>query len=89
MVRLYGEHESYTADKLSQSLAGLIADGVGVTVDLRHTTFIDSTVIGVLLATHRRAKDAQLPFTLLLGEETGWPVRRLLEVTGTHFDLEE
>lgn len=88
MVRLLGEHESYTADKLAQSLSGLLAEGVGVTIDLRHASFIDSTVIGVLLAAHRRAKEARLDFGLLLGDETGWPVRRLLEVTGTHFDVE-
>jgi anti-sigma B factor antagonist len=91
VVALTGEHEAYTADKLARHLAGLLVEGVGVTVDLRNATFIDSTVVGVLIAAHRRATDAQLPFVLQVGTETGWAVRRLLEVTGlgTQLDVVE
>jgi anti-sigma B factor antagonist len=89
VVRLDGEHEAYTADKLARSIGPLLDEGAGVTIDLRQATFIDSTVIGVLLAAHKRADEAGLDFVLLLGEQTGWPVRRLLEVTGlaTQFDV--
>jgi anti-sigma B factor antagonist len=82
VVALSGEHEAYTADKLARQLSALIAESVPVTVDLRQATFIDSTVVGVLIAAHRRAAGEGLPFNLLVGGETGWPVRRLLEVTG-------
>jgi anti-sigma B factor antagonist len=88
VVALNGEHESYTADKLARHLSALLTEGVGVTVDLRRATFIDSTVIGVLTAAHRRARSAGLDFVLLIGDETGWPVRRLLEVTGLGTQLE-
>lgn len=90
-IRLDGEHEAYTADKLAKNLSGLLTEGVPVTVDLRNASFIDSTVVGVLLAANRRAGDAGLGFQLLLGEGTGWPVRRLLEVTGlqARFDVVE
>lgn len=81
-VGLSGEHEAYTADKLAKNLSGLIAEGVPITVDLRETEFIDSAVVGVLLAAQRRANEAQLDFTLLMGPQTGWPVHRMLEVTG-------
>lgn len=81
-IRLSGEHEAYTADKLAKSLSGLITEGVPVTVDLSETEFIDSTVVGVLLAGQRRATDAGLDFLLLMGPHTGWPVHRMLEVTG-------
>lgn len=81
-VSLSGEHEAYTADKLAKNLSGLIAEGVPVTIDLRQTDFVDSTVIGVLLAAQRRADDVGLDFRLVLGPETGWPVQRMLEVTG-------
>lgn len=89
VVRLDGEHESYTANKLAKNLSALLSEGVPVTVDLGHATFIDSTVLGVLLSANRRAGDAGLDFTLLLGDGTGWPVRRLLEVTGlgAQFDV--
>jgi anti-sigma B factor antagonist len=91
VVRLDGEHEAYSADKLARSLAGLIDEDVPVWVDLRRATFIDSTVVGVLLAIARRATERDLQFTLHLGEGTGWPVRRLLEVTGLdmQFDVVE
>jgi anti-anti-sigma factor len=88
VVALSGEHEAYTADKLARHLAALLTEGVGVSVDLRRATFIDSTVIGVLTAAHRRAQAAELDFVLLIGDETGWPVRRLLEVTGLGTQLQ-
>ena len=81
-VTLSGEHEAYTADKLAKNLSGLITEGVPVTIDLRQTEFIDSTVVGVLLAAQRRADEARLDFRLVLGPQTGWPVQRMLEVTG-------
>jgi anti-sigma B factor antagonist len=81
VVVLDGEHEAYTADKLARQLRALFDEGVGVTIDLARTTFIDSTMIGVLIAAQRGATERGLPFVLRLGDETGWPVRRLLEVT--------
>ena len=88
VIALSGEHEAFTSDKLARNLTALIAEGVPVTVDLRHATFIDSTVVGVLLGAHRRAVAEGLEFVLLLGAETGWPVRRLLEVTGLDSELD-
>ena len=88
VIKLSGEHEAYSADKLARNLSALIAEGVPVTVDLRQATFIDSTVVGVLLGAHRRAREAELELVLLLGSETGWPVRRMLEVTGLDSELD-
>ena len=81
-VALRGEHEAYTADKLAKQIAALLDEGVGVTVDLRQASFIDSTVVGVLIAGLRLAEERGLELELMLGSETGWPVRRMLEVTG-------
>ena len=88
-VALVGEHEAYTADKLAKHLRGLLDEGMPVVVDLRHATFLDSTVVGVLIASRKRARELGLEFVLRLGEDTGWPVRRLLEVTGldAEFDV--
>ena len=82
VVALEGEHEAYAADKLAKHLRALMDEQVGITIDLGRATFIDSTVVGVLIAAQRRARELGLAFTLRLGAETGWPVRRLLEVTG-------
>jgi anti-sigma B factor antagonist len=89
VVALVGEHEAYTAEKLARTIAGLIEEGASVAIDLRHATFIDSTVVGVLLAGRRRASAGGLSFVLLMGDETGWPVKRVLEVTGVgaQFDV--
>ena len=88
VIALVGEHEAYTADKLAKQLSALLSEGVSVTVDLRHTIFVDSTVVGVLLAARRRADDSETSFELVLGPTTGWPVLRILEVTGVaeHLD---
>jgi anti-sigma B factor antagonist len=88
VVALSGEHEAYTAEKLARHVSGLLAEGIAVTIDLRQATFIDSTVVGVLIAAHRRATEAELGFALLIGDETGWPVRRLLEVSGLGTELD-
>jgi anti-anti-sigma factor len=88
IVAVRGEHEAYSADKLARNLTALIAEGIPVTVDLREAAFIDSTVVGVLIAAHRRAAEAGQEFVLLLGSETGWPVRRLLDVTGLDAEID-
>ncbi|HVV59836.1 MAG TPA: STAS domain-containing protein [Gaiellaceae bacterium] len=82
VVGLRGEHESYSADRLARHLDALLAEGLSIAVDLSATEFVDSTVVGVLLAGSHRAKTRLLGFVLVLGEGTGWPVQRLLDVTG-------
>jgi anti-sigma B factor antagonist len=86
-IVLRGEHEAYTADKLLRQLTALIDEGLSVSVDLREATFIDSTVVGVLIGTRRRAEEHGVDFALVLGRDTGWPVRRLLEITGLQEQL--
>ena len=88
VVELKGEHEAYTADKLSQQLEALIDDGFGIVVDLQHASFIDSMTAGVLLAAHRRAEANMTEFRIVLGDGTGWAVRTLLDVTGLRSVLE-
>lgn len=51
-------------------------------VDLEAATFLDSTVIGALLAGQRKAKAAGLPFVLVVNTVTGPDVRRTFEMTG-------
>ncbi len=89
VIALVGEHEAYTAEKLARTITGLLEEGASIAIDLRQTMFIDSTVVGVLLAGRRRASARDLSFVLLMGEETGWPVKRVLEVTGVvaQFDV--
>ena len=57
-------------------------------MDLRNASFIDSMTAGVLLAAHRRAEAKGTEFRVVLGEETGWAVRSLLDITGLGSVLE-
>jgi anti-anti-sigma factor len=82
VVELKGEHEAYTAAKLRRELDNLLDEGFGVVVDLRSALFIDSHTAGVLLTAHRRAEEKGTPFRTVLGDDTGWAVRSLLDVTG-------
>ena len=87
-ITVTAEHEAYSADKLTRNLAELIDEGVSITIDLRQAAFVDSTVISVLLVAARDAEARELGFTLQLGPETGWPVRRLVDVTGLATQLD-
>jgi anti-anti-sigma factor len=82
VVELKGEHEAYTAAKLGRELDNLVDEGLGVVVDLRRTSFIDSQTAGVLLTALRRAEAKGTAFRTVLGDDTGWAVRSLLDVTG-------
>ncbi len=82
VVELKGEHEAYSATKLRRELDNLVDEGFGILVDLRPTSYIDSQTADVLLNAHRRAERKGTTFRTVLGEDTGWAVRRLLDVTG-------
>jgi anti-anti-sigma factor len=82
VVELKGEHEAYSAPRLCRELDHLVDEGFEVVVDLRRTSFLDSETAGVLLGAHRRARAKGTRFRTVLGEETGWAVRSLLDVTG-------
>jgi anti-anti-sigma factor len=88
VVELKGEHEAYTAAKLERELDNLLAEGYGIQIDLQKASFIDSTTAGLLLAAHRRAQSKGTEFRVVLGDETGWAVRTLLDVTGLGSVLE-
>jgi anti-anti-sigma factor len=82
VVELKGEHEAYTAQKLESELDALIDEGFGIIVDLQQASFIDSQTAGLLLAAHRRAEEKGSGFRVVLGDDTGWAVRQLLDITG-------
>jgi anti-sigma B factor antagonist len=55
IVSLGGEVDVHTAPRLDEEIAGAIETGARrVVVDLAGTSFIDSTVVGVLLRAHQR-----------------------------------
>jgi anti-anti-sigma factor len=82
IVVLEGEHELFNAPKLRRQLEGLIGEGLGVVIDLTQATFLDSSVVAVLLRARERAEAAGVPLSIVLDDSTGEPVRRMFEITG-------
>jgi anti-sigma B factor antagonist len=82
VVKLTGEHDLYTAPTLQDRIEGVIDEGAPLVVDLTGATFIDSSVLRVLLEARREAEERGLGFAVALGEDEAPGVRRMLEVTG-------
>jgi anti-sigma B factor antagonist len=82
VVALLGEHDAFSSTRLENELALLVDDGVGIVVDLREATFLDSQTLSVLLAARHQADEASLGFAIVLPDDDGSQVHRLLDVTG-------
>lgn len=80
IVELRGEHESYTAEKLRGRLRDLLDEDLGVVCDLSRATFVDSTIVSVLLEQRREAARRGQKFAIVLDDQTGPAVRRLFEI---------
>ena len=80
LIVLGGEHDLYSADRLQQTLEDSLAGSDHLIIDLSAAEFIDSTIIGVLVQTMKRAGERDRKFTVVLG--TAPAVERILEVTG-------
>jgi anti-sigma B factor antagonist len=80
VVALGGEIDLHTAPRLDEALFGAIGEGAQrVLVDLAGTTFVDSTVLGVLLRAHR-CLDAVGGRLVVVSNDPR--ILRTLEVTG-------
>lgn len=82
IVILQGEHELYGAADLQRRLRELIGEGLAVVVDLTSATFIDSSIVSVLMRARRDAREARRPFSIVVDDATGDSIRRMLEITG-------
>ena len=75
MVRPVGEHDICSADELDAAFGGVEEHGTDIVVDLSRTTFVDSTIVHVLL-THARLRDGTV---VLVVPAAGQP-RRLFDL---------
>jgi anti-anti-sigma factor len=82
IVVLEGEHELFGARKLQTRLEGLIGEGFALVVDLSHATFLDSSIVSVLLRARERARHEGTRYAIILDESSGDSVRRTFEITG-------
>jgi anti-anti-sigma factor len=79
VVSLAGEHDLYTAPKVQEALRGVIAAGARTTVvDLTETTFLDSTMLHVLLIARNELRDGGR--LLLVTNDAS--VKRVFEISG-------
>ncbi len=83
LMTVHGEHDIASAPDLRGAIEQALARSQHVVVDLTPATFIDSTVLGVLLGARGRAEEEELGYAVVLEAGAGDPaVRRVLEVTG-------
>jgi anti-sigma B factor antagonist len=86
VLTVSGEHDLSTAPNLRRRLDGLLDERSSVIVDLSPATFIDSSILGVILDGKRRATEAGLGFAVLQSKGAE-PVVRVLDVTGLRAEL--
>lgn len=83
LVAVHGEHDIASAPNLRTAIEAALGRSQHVVVDLTPATFVDSTVLGVLLSARQRALEEEVGYAVVLEPATGDPaVRRILEVTG-------
>jgi anti-sigma B factor antagonist len=86
VVTISGEHDLSTAPHLRRRLDGLLDERVATVVDLSPATFIDSSILGVILDSRRRAAEAKIGFAVARSAGSD-AVDRVLEVTGLRSEL--
>jgi anti-sigma B factor antagonist len=86
VVTISGEHDLSTAPNLRRRLDGLLDERVATVVDLSPATFIDSSILGVILDSRRRAAEAKIGFAVARSNGSD-AVDRVLEVTGLRSEL--
>ena len=81
VVAIVGEHDTGNADALIEALRERLAPHLPLLVDLSAATFVDSTILGVLLRARQQADRLGLAYALVVPADPAAPVRRLVEVT--------
>jgi anti-sigma B factor antagonist len=86
VLTISGEHDLSTAPNLRRRLDGLLDERTATVVDLSPATFIDSSILGVILDGRRRAAKAQIGFAVARSNDSN-AVDRVLDVTGLRVEL--
>jgi anti-sigma B factor antagonist len=86
VLTISGEHDLSTAPNLRRRLDNLLDEGTATVVDLSPATFIDSSILGVILDGRRRAAESGVGFAVVHTNGAD-AVDRVLEVTGLRTEL--
>ncbi len=82
VITLPGESDAYTAPRFRSDLTTALGADAPLVVDLSLATFIDSTIVGVLLEGLAEYEKRERELLLLLPEDAAPEVHRLFELTG-------
>jgi anti-sigma B factor antagonist len=82
IVTLRGQHDLHTAPDLREILLLAAAEQRAVVLELSVASFIDSTILGVIIGGLRRARESRCGFTLVVSPVSAGAVTRVLELTG-------
>jgi anti-anti-sigma factor len=83
LLNLVGDHDLATEGRVGDAFARIEATGTTIVVDLSQATFIDSTVIGQIVASRERGE------TLLLVVPKHGMVHRILDLVGLRIPMFE
>jgi len=86
VLTISGEHDLSTAPNLRRRLDDLLDEGVATVLDLSPATFIDSSILSVILDGRRKAAEAKIGFAVARSKGSD-AVDRVLEVTGLRAEL--
>jgi anti-sigma B factor antagonist len=86
VLTVSGEHDLSTAPNLRRQLESLLDAETAAVIDLSPATFIDSSILGVILDGRRRAADSGIAFAVVHTNGAD-AVDRVLEVTGLRAEL--
>jgi len=86
VLTISGEHDLSTAPNLRRRLDILLDERSATIIDLSPATFIDSSILGVILDGRRRAAEADIGFAVVHSNGAN-AVDRVLEVTGLRAEL--
>jgi anti-anti-sigma factor len=82
IVAVEGEHDIYTVSQLREQIDDAFRTGTAVVIDLSHATFLDSSILRVLLGARNQAEEHASGFAVALDRSKAPAVHRILEVTG-------
>jgi anti-anti-sigma factor len=81
VIALDGEHDLNNAPRLRAEVDRLLSERAPVVIDLERATFIDSSILAVLLASQRSATEKGVGFAVAIPEAPDAAVRRVIDVT--------
>ena len=82
VITLRGESDAYAAPRIRSDLVTALNAEAPLVIDLSQATFIDSTIVGILLEGLAESEKLEHPLLLLLPDDSAPEVHRLFELTG-------